>query len=550
MSEYAIYVGANKDITDKVSVESIVCYSAVNQVPKLTLRLIDSADKKDNFTLLKTLSEIKLGEKLIIKAGFEKKKEIIFSGLICELNIGVDGSYYTEVIAYGDAIKLADGPITELFDAKKIKKDTDVIKALLDGRKVATTKKDIADTGFEHPQFLVYQQTPWRAMMSRILANGLIFVPTPEGNKVVDLTKHSALKPKPQNIKIDLQSSGVIDCKFNQDIRSQFKKIKGQAWDAKKQAMWPDVTAKAKGVDKGSTLKTATFLPGTELLNVKQVQAISKDEIQKKANAELLYRELDRFQGKVTFYSTKERDCKDIKLLDVLDIAELGPHTGNYLVSGIKHSFTSEGWHIFVDLGLHLNYTLLSEWVNSPPLPNLIGKVYKDQAKATDENHVAVILPAIDAKKPVWAKLLSPFASKKEGIFFTPNKDDEVIVGFVGGDARYPVILGSTHNKVNPPPQPFKEKKIKPGIYFDKKKLSISFDLEAPSLDMSGGKKSSITVNDKVGPELKKDKSTLTVGDEVVTKSKGKSELKVGNDIKLKTNGMVDIKVAKKVEIK
>ncbi len=549
VSEYEIYVGGKKDISKKVGVDSIVCYSAVNQIPKVTLRLSDSGDEKQNFTLLKKLPEIKVGAKLIIKAGFDEKKNKIFSGLICELNVGFDGNYYTEVVAYGVAIKLADGLITKLFNPKKIKTDSHVIKALLDGRKVTVTKENIADTGFEHPQFLIYQQTPWRAMMSRILANGLIFVPTPEGNKVVDLTKHSALNPKPQNIKIDLKTSGFIDCKFNQDISSQFKQIKGQAWDATKQAVWPEVTASAKGVDKGSTLKTTTFLPGTELLNVKQVQAISKDEIQKKANAELLYRELDRFQGKVTFYSTKERECKDIKLLDVLELAELGQHTGKYLVSGIQHSFTPEGWHITVDLGLHLNYTLLSEWVNLPLVPNLIGKVYKDQAKATDKNHVAVILPAIDAKKPVWAKLLSPFASNKEGIFFRPKKNDEVIVGFVGGDARYPVILGSTHNEKNPPPQPFKEKELKPGIYFDKQKLSLSFDLKTPALNLSGSEKATINISEKTGPELKKGESSLTIGDEVVIKSKGKSELTLAKDIKMKTDGKVEVKVAQKVEI-
>ena len=52
-----------------------------------------------------------------------------------------------------------------------------------------------------------------------------------------------------------------------------------------------------------------------------------------------------------------------------------------------------------------------------------------------------------------WARVVSPMAGQhQKGVYYLPEVDDEVIVGFAHGDMRYPYILGVVWNKKDPPP--------------------------------------------------------------------------------------------------
>src|SRR5258706_13246875 len=43
---------------------------------------------------------------------------------------------------------------------------------------------------------------------------------------------------------------------------------------------------------------------------------------------------------------------------------------------------------------------------------------------------------------PLWARVVAPFAGSDRGVFFLPDVEDEVLVGFMNGDAGFPLILG------------------------------------------------------------------------------------------------------------
>lgn len=47
---------------------------------------------------------------------------------------------------------------------------------------------------------------------------------------------------------------------------------------------------------------------------------------------------------------------------------------------------------------------------------------------------------------PVWARVAVPFAGPDRGAFLLPDVGDEVVVVFVNGDARLPVVVGSLWN--------------------------------------------------------------------------------------------------------
>lgn len=82
-------------------------------------------------------------------------------------------------------------------------------------------------------------------------------------------------------------------------------------------------------------------------------------------------------------------------------------------------------------------------------------------ARVTDVNdpdhqaRVKVELYNMDTDRDValWARVASPFAGADRGGFFIPQAGDEVLVVFVNGDARAPIVVGGLWNGNAAPPE-------------------------------------------------------------------------------------------------
>jgi uncharacterized protein involved in type VI secretion and phage assembly len=53
----------------------------------------------------------------------------------------------------------------------------------------------------------------------------------------------------------------------------------------------------------------------------------------------------------------------------------------------------------------------------------------------------------------IWARVAVPYAGPDRGAFFIPDVDDEVLVTFVNGDPRYPIVIGGLWNGFASPPE-------------------------------------------------------------------------------------------------
>ncbi len=60
-----------------------------------------------------------------------------------------------------------------------------------------------------------------------------------------------------------------------------------------------------------------------------------------------------------------------------------------------------------------------------------------------------------DQDGAVWARVAVPFAGSSRGAFFIPDVGDEVLVVYLGGDARYPVVIGGLWNGQDKAPDAF-----------------------------------------------------------------------------------------------
>ena len=66
---------------------------------------------------------------------------------------------------------------------------------------------------------------------------------------------------------------------------------------------------------------------------------------------------------------------------------------------------------------------------------------------------VKVKLPWLsDTDESAWARVATPMAGPGRGLYFLPEVDDEVLVAFEHGDARFPYVLGALWNGQDAPP--------------------------------------------------------------------------------------------------
>jgi type VI secretion system secreted protein VgrG len=535
MNDFLITVA---DSAEKINIEIIdidIIY-AVNDIPCLKLRLVESYLNENKFTL-STKKIFVPGKEITVASSDEKVT--LFKGIITGLSVGYAEDYYLDVIARGDVIKMTEGLSTQLFGAGD---DVSIIKKILKDNKIKVDK--YPPKSIKQNQFFCYQASPWKVMMERILANGFSFVARPTKNEIIDLTKYS-----PKKASIKLNNSEVRSFKFDMDARSQIKAIIANSWSIKEQKI-------DKGT-KGEVGKYKVFKDADKVMNTPEMALLSNipkapDELKAIVSAQNNYRLLDLYQGEITLVIHENSKLPYIELMHKIKIEGAGEEfSGEYMVTSIRHRTVNNQWLMDLELGLPLARTLNSPYAHSLPLPNLIGKVlgYKLDEKEKLER-IPIKLPMIGDKE-IWARLLSPYASKGEGLFFPPNEGDEVIVGFIEGDCRYPVILGSCHSPVNTPPIPFTKKNEVKGLYAKSKDLPFNLIIDGAkkSLELAVGEECKVVLSDEKGASLAKGDSSLAIGDKVEIVSKDVMTLTTDKDINIKASGKV-IVTAQVTEVK
>jgi uncharacterized protein involved in type VI secretion and phage assembly len=143
----------------------------------------------------------------------------------------------------------------------------------------------------------------------------------------------------------------------------------------------------------------------------------------------------------------------------------------------------------------------------------------------------------------VWARLATLDAGDGRGTYFRPEIDDEVVVGFLDSDPRFPMVLGQCHSSAKPAPEPAKDDNNLKG-YMSRSKLKLTFDddKKVVVLQTPEGNKLTLSEDGKKVALEDQNGSSITLDDGGIT-------LKSGKDITLKASG--DLKVeATNVEFK
>jgi len=161
-------------------------------------------------------------------------------------------------------------------------------------------------------------------------------------------------------------------------------------------------------------------------------------------------------------------------------------------------------------------------WTSAGQLARVVSLDDPDSA-----SRVKVKLLAFDAvasqQTEIWARVVSPFAGSDRGTYFLPDVDDEVLVVFVQGDPRHPLIIGGLWNGSASAPASvesggvnrYKRIKSKHGIVItlDDQQGQETLQLETPggqTFTLKDGP-GTVTIADSNGNSVKLEASGITV---------------------------------------
>ena len=531
------------DLPQTISVRSISVYREVNRIPTARLFLADG----DAATGQWNVSSGDLfvpGSEIEILAGYHREDELVFKGIVTKQAIRLRRQQLElDVECKDNAVKMTLGRRSRLFQDKT---DSDIAQEILDEYGLAG---ELAGTTLSHPKMIQYHSSDWDFLLSRLDANGLVCAVR---DGVVDCLKPELTSEAEAILRL---GTNLLAFEAEIDARKQPQTVKALAWDSSGQEV-----AEAEAEDPGwgtpgnfaaADLATAA---GAEQLNLRHSGPLSADELQQWADACLL-------RSRMAFVRGRAQVQGFAGALPGMTIALEGlgdRFNGKVWISGIRHELSRGSWLTDLQIGLSEQPHIENYPVQAPPAGMLLpaiqglhtGVVTQLADDPDGEHRIKVKIPSIDASdEGVWARVATLDAGDTRGSFFLPEIDDEVLVGFLENDPRYPVVLGMLHSSAKPAPLSASDDNHEKGyqsrsgikLIFNDDKTTVTLETPAGNtllLDDDGGQ---IALSDQNGNKI-----TLS-SDGIVLESAKDLQLKASANIKLEAQAKLDAKAGAKL---
>ncbi len=519
---------------------SVETERAVGKISRAEITVLDGNLAKQEFKL-QDQGLLKPGEDVEIKIGYHQDTETVFKGVILKTGVRIRQGQHSVIYAecVDKAIKMT---MARRNKNHKDKKDSDVMQRLISDAGVGA---EVESTSTTHKQLIQHYCTDWDFVLSRAEKNGL-FVYT-EDNKV------KVEKPGTSGALLELNfGTDIVKSNLYFNGRTQLKDVTTYSWDPKKQKVIDkkssEPSVNAHGDLKGKTVAN-DFNPFD--YELRHSGYVEDGELTAWAKAKLVKSRFSRIQGSITVQgSAKPLPNKTVTL------KKIGKHfEGEAFVSGVRHMVQEGNWTTELKIGIEAEWftetkPLVQASAAAGLLPGVegiyIGKVLKIHGDPDGESRVQVKIPLLEESgEGIWARLAQIYASEEFGAFWYPQVDDEVILGFVQGDPRYPIILGSLYSsKRKTPLQPNSDNSTQ--AFITKSKLKLRFEDKDKDifLETPGGQ--SITLSDKDRKiELKDQHNNVITMDSSGIKIKSHKAVNIeagmGSKVNIKGPGGVDI---------
>ncbi|WP_343706923.1 type VI secretion system tip protein VgrG [Flavobacterium sp.] len=481
-------------IADELSVLSVHIEKKVNRIASAKVTILDGEPNTGKFDASSSATFVP-GASISIEAGYDNTNAVIFSGVIMSQTIRVDNLVGSalEVECRDNAIKMIVGRKSLTYSKQK---DSDIMTSLIGN--YSGLSADVTATSTTWPEQVQFYVTDWDYLLALAEANGLI-VTTLNG-------KISVFPPDKTTTSVLTVTYGDTLLEFNAKLNAvtQLGNVAANSWDFKTQAV---VTGNAAPNVSGSgnlTTKKLSEVVGLSTYQLQTSAPLETADLTNWSKAQIIKSEYSKIMGEAKFQGTNLVDPGKY-----MTFAGLGDRfNGDYLIAGVVHDLSQGNWVSEVSLGLSPFWFTEEPDVMAPPASGLVpgakglfNATVKQMYEDPDSQYrVLVDVPLLDPKgQGIWARLTNFYSTSGAGAFFMPEVGDEVILGFINEDPRYPIILGSVYSSTSIKPftglDPNQKNSIKAIV--SKSGISVQFDDENKVWTVATPNKNTIIISDK-----------------------------------------------------
>ncbi|MCE5257916.1 MAG: VgrG-related protein [Chloroflexi bacterium] len=358
--------------------------------------------------------------------------------------------------------------------------------------------------------------------------------------------------------KADTAPSQIIALEWGQELRSfkpvmslahQVNEVQVKGWDpASKQEIVGRATQSRVHPEIGESraggeVAQSAFGEASEL--AVSALAMNQEEADKLAQA-LLDKHTSVFvQAEGLCYGQP-----DLKAGVIVDLSSLGKRfNGKYLVSAATHEWDTRRDYVtrFTVRGRRGETLrdLLGVAASLPRQWSAMTGIVTNNNDPDDLGRVKIKFPWLDADiESDWARVASPGAGNKRGLYCLPEVNDEVFVVFEQGDIGRPIVVGGIWNGIDKPPLAVGDAQrngdVVQRVFVSRKGHKIIIREENSA---------SITIETAGGHQIVLDDD----GGKILVKSKGGQELALddnGSQVQVKGTGAVNIEASTNLVIK
>jgi Rhs element Vgr protein len=498
------------EVTQKYHIVNIGIEKGINKIPSCHITILDGEANTEDFAISNSNDFIP-GKKIEIKFGYHNENNTVFKGIIITNTHRVsDNCTEINIECKDETVKMTINAGNRFFNDKT---DSDVAKKILDDNNIKGAS--IESSNVKHEQLVQSNVTDWDYMISRLDVNSMICV--------IDNADIKISKPElDANAALHLTfGANILEFHGDMDSRVQTSSVKTVTWDFTTQKIKTVESEDAKLKEEGSltTAKLADVLG--QPYEIRTAVPMSQEEQQQISNAKKLKQALSKIKGKV-----KYQGVTTVLPGNFINLAGVGDHfNGNAFVSSIQHDYSDGDWTTEATLGWDEKF--FTEQISPHQAASSTGQassvqglhigIVTDIIDKSGQYRVKLRLPVVDpGDDGIYARMATLDAGKNRGTFFRPEKDDEVIVGFMNNDPRHPVILGMLHSSVKTSPLEPESSNDKKG-FTSRSGIKLIFDEAGPTVTIETPGKRIFELNDEAGTTTVKDDN----GNKVVMEQSG-----------------------------
>ncbi len=521
----------------------------LNKMPSAKATIIDYKSNSSEDLILGIQSKYKPGSEIELRAGYDLDYKRLFKGIIVSYNININSANSSELIleCTDNAARLTQKRRGATYSNMT---DSEIINKILNQQGQSAT---VSSSSVKHETVIQNDASDWDFINMRAEAMGMVVC--------VQDGKIEIKKPVVSGAKLDLMyGRDIRKINIKLDSKQQLSGVSASTWDQSAQKLVTVTGKDSMGYDFASSLASAKDLSNVlpdQTFELKTTAPLSKEYMQEWANAKINRSRLAKVRGSVSFQGSELAEPNT-----TIRLSGLGDSlSGEVFISKVTHNVGNGDWVTNCELGMDSeSFSESASNVGSSPAAGLVPKAdgaYNAKVKQMDSDpegdmRILVDIPAIEeGGDGVWARISSGYATGDAGMYFMPEVDDEVVVNFLNGDPRYPIIMGGVHSKVNSSSyEPDNPNTIKAIVTKSQMKIEFEEVKKMITITTPGGNKIVISDDDKsikITDQTKNKIEMTTSGilldspKDITLKAKGKIILDAKSNLEAKSMATVKV---------